>query len=110
MRRFGAAAQHHIGIVILDQPGGIADGMRAGGAGRDHGMVRALVAEADRGIARDEIDQPPWNEEGRQPARALLFDQKRGFLDAGKPANAGADEHAGAAALVFGLRLPSRNR
>ena len=32
------------------------------------------------------------------------------FLDAGQPADARADQHAGAVAFFLGLRLPSRNR
>ena len=33
--------------------------------------------------------------------------QHRGFLDAGKPADARTDQHAGAVAFFFGLRLPA---
>jgi hypothetical protein len=40
-----------------DQPGGVADGVRAGGAGGDDRMVRALEAVADRDLARREVDQ-----------------------------------------------------
>ena len=35
-RRFGAAGHHHVGIAQHDQPGGVADGVHAGGAGRHH--------------------------------------------------------------------------
>ena len=72
-RRFRAARHHHIGIVQRDQPRRIADGMRAGGAGRDHGMVGALEAKLDGDIAGDQIDQPAGNEERRQAPRALFM-------------------------------------
>jgi hypothetical protein len=35
-QRFGAAGHHHVGIAKSNQPGGIANGVRAGGAGRHH--------------------------------------------------------------------------
>ena len=35
-RRFGAACNHHIGIIQRDQPRGIAYRMRAGGTSRHH--------------------------------------------------------------------------
>ena len=41
-RRFGAAGDHHVGIAQRDQPRGVADGVRAGRAGGDDGVVRAL--------------------------------------------------------------------
>ena len=43
---FGAAGNHHIGVAVLDDAEGIADGVRAGGAGGGGGVVRALGAEA----------------------------------------------------------------
>ena len=57
-RRFRAARDHHIGVVQRDQPRGVADGMRAGGAGGDHGVVGALEADADRDLAGGQVDQP----------------------------------------------------
>ena len=44
--------------------------MRAGRAGGDHRVVRALEAVADRDMAGGEIDQARRDEEGRKPARA----------------------------------------
>mgnify|MGYP003694372003 CR=1 FL=1 len=41
-RRLGAARHHDVGIAERDQPRGIADGMRAGRAGRDDGMIGPL--------------------------------------------------------------------
>ena len=41
-RRLRAAGHHHVGIAQRNQPAGIADGVRAGRAGGDHGVVRAL--------------------------------------------------------------------
>ena len=65
-RGFRAARQHHVGIVERDQTRRVADGMRAGGAGRDDRVIGPLVADADRDIAGDQIDQPSGNEERRR--------------------------------------------
>src|SRR5215471_91428 len=64
-RGFGAAGQHHIGIIECNQARSIADCMRSGRAGRNHGMVGPLIAEADRDIARGKIDQAPRYEKRR---------------------------------------------
>ena len=38
-RRFGAADHHHIGVVVLNNTGRVANRVGAGGAGRDHRVV-----------------------------------------------------------------------
>ena len=106
-RRFGAAREHHVGIAKPDQPRGIADGVRAGGAGRDHGMVRAFEPMLDRHIAGGEIDQAAWNEERAHPPRALLGEEQRSLLDALQAADARADQDAGADLIFIGGRLPA---
>ena len=106
-RRLGAAREHHVGIAERHQPRGIADGMRAGRAGGDHGVVRTFEAMLDRDIAGGEIDQASGNEERADAARALLGKQQRGLLDALKAADARADQHAGADLVLIGGRLPA---
>ena len=50
-RRFGAAGHHHVGVAERDQPRRVADGVGAGGAGRDDRVVGALEPVLDRHVA-----------------------------------------------------------
>jgi hypothetical protein len=104
---FRAPGNHHVCIIECHQPRGIANGVRSGGASGHHGVVRALEAMLDGDHARDQVDQRAGNEERADPARALLGQQQRGRLDGRQATDAGADQHAGAVAVVFGLRLPA---
>src|SRR5262249_19760321 len=52
-------------------------------------------------------DQAARDEERADPARPLLLQRDRGFLDAGKATDAGADQHAGALAFGLAFRLPA---
>ena len=51
----GAPCHHDIGIAILNQPRGFADGMRAGGAGRHHRQIRPFESVHDRQMAGNHI-------------------------------------------------------
>ena len=51
--RLGAAREHRVGVAALDHLGRLADRVRAGRAGRDDRVVRALDPERDRELARD---------------------------------------------------------
>ncbi len=104
---FGAAGDHHVGIVERDQARGIADGMRAGRAGGDHRMVRTLEAVADRNMAGGQVDQAHRNEEGRDAARAVLGQRLRGVVDGRQAADAGTDHDAGPLAGFFILGRPA---
>ena len=84
----------------------VADRMRAGRAGRHHRMVRTLQAVLDRDIAGSEIDQAAGNEERRHLARAALLQEDRRVGDAGQAADAGADQGAGGALVLFALGMP----
>ena len=92
--RFGAAGDHHIGIAALDDLEGIADGMRAGGAGRGRGFIRALGAVTDADVAGRQVDDRRGNEEGRDLARAAFQQRLVLALDDVKAADARADVHA----------------
>src|SRR5690606_33224550 len=81
--------------------------MSARGAGSNDRMVRPLQPMADGHLARNQVDDVAWDEEGRDPARPALVEAKRVFGDALDAANTGADHHAGGAAVGFGLGLPS---
>ncbi len=106
-RRFGAAGHHHVGIAEGDEACGIADGVGAGGAGRDHRVVRPLEAVGDGDIAAGKIDQAARNEERRDAARALVAEDEGGFSDAVDSADAGADEDPRGVLLVRGLWMPA---
>ncbi len=107
-RRFRAARHHHVGVAKGDEPRGVADGVRAGGAGRHHRVIRPLEAEPDGDVARGKIDQPARNEERADALRAFFGHEQGGLLDALQAADARADQHARAVLLVGGLGLPAR--
>src|SRR5689334_25442902 len=69
-------------------------------------MIGSLQAMLDRDVTGSEIDQPARDEERRHLARAALLQQDRGVGDAGKAADAGADQRAGGAALFLGGGMP----
>ena len=106
-RRFGAAADHHIGIVPEDEPRRIADRMRAGRARGHHRVVGSAEAVADRDVAGGEIDEIGGNEERRKPSRSPLVERDRALGDARKSADAGADHDAGALARLLTVREPT---
>ena len=99
----GAARDHHVGVAQRDDAGSVADGVRARRAGR-HCMVRPLELVLDGNVAGGEVDQAAGDEE-QETARPFSFSGERGLGDAQQPADAGADEHAGALLLLAGRRL-----
>ena len=107
-RRLGAAGDHHVGVVERDQPRRVADRVRAGRAGRDDRVVRALEAVADRDMAGGEVDQADRDEERRDrgagPFSCSVIDA---VVDAVQAADARADHDAGALALLVGCRASS---
>ena len=70
----GAARDHHISIIVLNDTEGISDGVGAGGARRGCRLVGTLGAVAHRDLSGGEIDDGGWNEERGDTARAT-FDQ-----------------------------------
>src|SRR5689334_8339861 len=69
-------------------------------------MIGSLQAMLDRDVTGSEIDQPARDEERRHLARAALLQEDRGVGNAGKAADAGADQRAGGAALFLGRGMP----
>ena len=106
-RSLGAPGHHDVGVAIADHPGGVADGVGPCGAGRDDRMIRPLEAMADRHLSRGEVDQGRRDEEGADPAGALLVHFDGGFRDRRQPAYARPDDDAGALKIVGCLRLPA---
>ena len=71
-RRLDAAGDHGIGVAVLDEAEGVADGARAGGAGRDGAADRSLGPESDGDMSRGEIGQDGRDgERGHLPGAAL---------------------------------------
>ena len=93
-RRLGAAADHHVGVSVLDQATRIADRMQAGGAGRDDRVVRPLEAVHDRHLSGDHVDDRARHEEGRDPARAAIGVLDVVLLDHRQAADARPHDHA----------------
>ena len=58
-------------------------------------------------MAGAEVDQRRGDEERRQPPRLALVHQHRRLVDGLQPADAGADHHAGGAAVLLGLGQPA---
>jgi hypothetical protein len=79
--------------------------MRTGRTGRDHGVVRALEAEADGHLAASQVDQAAGDEEGADATRPLFMQRYGGIVDAADAANARADQDASAFLLFLGLWL-----
>ena len=107
-RGFGTARHHHIGILELDQPRGITDRVRTGGAGGDDRVVRSLEAVLDGNLAGDQVDQRRGNEEGTHSTRSPLLKHERGLVDGLETTDAGADHDAGPGQTFLVLRHPAR--
>src|SRR5690606_2596422 len=99
---FGPAGQHDVGVAILDEPCGVADGVKARGTRRDHGIGGALEAQQDRQLARNEVDERCGHEERRNAPRATLLVLDLLFFDTRQAANAGADDGTDAVGVFFG--------
>src|SRR5690606_33114958 len=70
---FSAAGDHDVSIAQGDQPGGIANGVGAGGTGGNDGMIGALEPKANRHMTRGQVDQATGDEEGADATRPLFM-------------------------------------
>ena len=102
-RAFRAAGHHHVGIAVLNHAGGIADAVRAGGAGRYDAVAGALVAFKDGHVAGNQVDQRAGNKEGIDAARAVFVHHDAGFLNGRQAADAGTDVHTHAGFIQGGI-------
>jgi hypothetical protein len=78
-RAFGAAGEHHVGIVEHDHARGVADRVGAGGAGGDDRVIGAHQAVFDRDLAGNEVDQATVHEMRADAARPLFVQDQRFF-------------------------------
>ena len=105
----GAAGEHRVGCAALDHLGGLADGVRAGCAGGDDCVVRALDAERDRELSGDGVDEHVRQEVRGDAVRPALA-QRVGLLeDAGDAADRRA-EHDPDAGRVEAVQPGVRQR
>src|ERR1039458_2533714 len=74
----GASGNHYVGIAVLDDAEGIADGVGAGGAGGGRRFIGAFGAEAHGDVPRSEVDDGGGNEKWRDLAGAAF--EERGML------------------------------
>ncbi len=99
-RGLGATRDHHIGIVVLDDPEGIANGMRAGGAGGRRRLVRSLGSVTHGNMPGRQIDNGGGNKEGRNLARAAFHERDVLAFDDVEPADARTDVNADALVIL----------
>ena len=71
-RGLGAAGDHDFRQVMLNEPGGVADGVGAGGAGGGDGGVRAVQMENDRDVSAGGIGHETGDGERADPAYAAI--------------------------------------
>src|SRR5690606_21984071 len=100
--RFGATAQHHVGVAVLDHARAHTDRVQAGGAGGHDRLVGPLHAEHDRQVAGDHVDDRPRNEEGRNLAGTTAEEIVVRLLDHGQATDTGADIDADAVRVGLG--------
>src|SRR5208282_4057898 len=67
---FGASGNHYVGVTVLDDAEGIADGVGAGGAGGGRRFIRTLGAEPHGNVPGGEVDDGGGNEERGNLARS----------------------------------------
>src|SRR5690554_222838 len=102
---FSAAGDHDVSIAQGDQPGGIANGVGAGGTGGNDGMIGALEPKANRHMTRGQVDQATGDEEGADATRPLFMQNDRGVVNAADATNARADQDACAFLIFLGPGL-----
>jgi hypothetical protein len=102
-----APGDHHVRVFELNDPGRVADGMRARGTGRDRGMVRPLETMPDRYLAGSKVDQDGGQKERRDPPGSAFVQCDGGFVYAGQAADAGANHNAGTLTILVTCRLPA---
>src|ERR1035437_2507853 len=101
---FGASGNHYVGVMVLDDAKGIADGVGAGGAGGGRRFIRTLGAEAHGNVPGGEVDDGGGNEKRGNLARSAGEEGVMFALDHVESADARADMHAYALG-VFGCDL-----
>ena len=102
-----AAADHNIGVTVLDQPERVANRMRAGGASRGGSRVRPLRPVTNGNVSACQIHNAGRDEKRRKAARPALQKSFMLALNHFKAADAAADVHADVFS-IFGRNLQVR--
>src|SRR5256885_2288843 len=96
----GSSADHYISITPLNEPKGIADGVRAAGASRRGGGIRPFGSSPDGDAAGCQVDNGRGNEKWGD-ASGAFFEQVFVFpLDHLESADAAADIDARALGFI----------
>ncbi len=93
-RRLAATGDHRVAPTGLDQPGAVADRVRAGCARRRRRLARTLPAVLHRDACGRSVGHHHRHEEGRNTARPLLVLHEDLVLDGDEPADTRPDPHA----------------
>ncbi len=96
----GAAGDHHVGVAAADHVHRLADGVGAGGAGRNDAEVRPARAELDGHDAGANVADEGGDGEGRDFARAAVVELLELGLVGEHAADAGADDDADAVGVL----------
>ena len=105
---FSTTCDHDVGILVLDDAKGIADGMSAGGAGRGRGFIGAFGAVLHRNMSGGEVDDGGGDEKGRDLARTTVDERLVLAFDHIESTDAGTDVNADAF-VIFGRDLQARH-
>ena len=103
----GAAADHQVGVAVLQVPHGLADGVVAGGAGRHRRVVDAARAVLDRDLPRREVDDDGRDEERADPLVSLVDRRQVRLFQRRETAHAGADDDARASPSGLSMGSPA---
>src|SRR5262249_38669148 len=98
----GAAANHDVGVVVLNGAQGVADGVGGGGAGGGHGGVRPHQAKVDGDVPGGCIGDHFGDDERSDPAGAFLHVDRVLILEFPQPADAATDNDATAERVLPG--------
>ena len=101
-RAFCAARNHHIGIAVLNDAHGIADGVRAGGARGYHAVAGAAIAFEDGNVPRNQVNQRAGDEKGVDFACAACGNGVGGGFNGGQTTDARTNVYAHAVFIQLG--------
>ena len=97
-----AAHERRVDVAVADVAQRRADAMGAGGAGGHHVQALAAHAVADGQVARGDVPDHRGNEQGVHALGALLLQGGEALLQLVDAADAGAEHHGDAIAVLVG--------
>jgi hypothetical protein len=94
-RRVHPSGDHHIGVAVGDDPGGVPDSAGARSAGRHGAVDRPLRPESNRDMAGGEVGQGGGDGKRRHLSGTPQEDRLFFLLNRGQATDRRADDHAG---------------